>query len=233
MLARGELGLAEIDAVADRLAAFHRHAARTPPNHRYGSVSAVRVQMQTVLDSFERETRTLVPVPLPAWCESEGKRSRPFAPVATRHLAPSAYSAHSIDHNYNVLLTLTRQVLEAGYPALVDATFLKHEHPSRFAALGNMLSIPVIVLDFHARTCRLWERVRTRALEQPTASDAGPVVLVKQLANEEPLTSEEMADTVYLDTEVPLDAFAHIEYWEALRRRLEQHAAALPEALHA
>ncbi|RDJ99766.1 AAA family ATPase [Paraburkholderia lacunae] len=407
LVARGELGLAEIDALAERLAAFHRHAARTPPDHRYGSAPAVRMRMQTVLDSLEQETRTLVPAQLRAWCESEGerlaghfearraggfvrechgdlhldnvvrrgkhvlmfdciefsdalrwidvasdlsfllmdlqahdrddlaarllngwlqqtgdfaalpalryymvyralvrayvaslkargnpaphaaeqakrylrlaermttmprsyvllchgysgsgksvasealasligairlssdverKRSRPFTPVDTRPLAATAYSAHSIDRHYDLLLALARQVLEAGYPVLVDASFLKHEHRSRFAALGNRLSIPVVVLDFHARTCRLVERVRTRALELHNESDAGPVVLVRQLANEEPLTSEEMADTVCFDTEVPLGAFTHVEYWGALLQRLDHHAAASREAAHA
>lgn len=407
LLARGELGFAEIDALAERLTAFHRHAARTPPEHRYGSAPAVRMQMHIVLDSLEQETRMLAPAQLRAWCESEGerlaghfearraggfvrechgdlhldnvvrrgkhvlmfdciefndalrwidvasdlsfllmdlqahdrddlaarllngwlqqtgdfaalpairyymvyralvrayvaslkargnparnaaeqanrylrlaermttlprsyvllchgysgsgksvasealasligairlssdverKRSRPFTPIDTRPLAAIAYSAHSIDRHYDVLLALAQQVLEAGYPVLVDASFLKHEHRSRFMALGHRRSIPVVVLDFHARTCRLVERVRTRALGLHNESDAGPVVLVRQLANEEPLTSEEMEDTVCFDTEVPLGAFAHVEYWGALLRRLEHHAAASQEAAHA
>jgi predicted kinase len=142
-------------------------------------------------------------------------------PADPRPLAAAAYSARSIDCHYDTLLTLTRQVLAAGYPALVDATFLKRKHRSRFAALGDALSVPTIVLDFHARTCRLAERVRTREAKPDEASDAGLLVLVRQLANEDPLSPNEIACTVCFDTEVPLDAYGRVGYWTELLRHLD------------
>jgi aminoglycoside phosphotransferase family enzyme/predicted kinase len=399
LLARDALGFAEIDALADSLAEFHRRAARTAPRRDFGSASAVRTQMQTVLDALERETGKPVSHALRRWCEKNGerlgdhfearraggfvrechgdlhlanvlrrgkralmfdciefsdalgwidvasdlsfplmdlqahgrddlaarllngwlqrtgdfaalpalryymvyralvralvaalkahggpmdyepvrtdrylrlaewliakprpylllchgysgsgksvasealvnligairvssdaerKRARPFAPVNEQPLPRAAYAANSIDRHYDTLLTLTRQVLAADYPALVDATFLKRDHRSKFAALAEALAVPVILLDFHARTCLLAERVSRRAAQAHAESDAGPVVLVKQLANEEPLSADEMAATVCFDTEVPAAAFAHIEYWQALLDRLGTRAA--------
>ena len=394
LLTRDALGFAEIDALADSLAAFHRRAARTAPRRGFGSASTVRAQMQSVVDALERETGKPLPHALRQWCQENGerladhfearraggfvrechgdlhlanvlrrgkrvlmfdciefsdalrwidvasdlsfplmdlqahgrddlaarllnrwlqrtgdfaalpalryymvyralvralvaalkahdgpmdhqpvkasqylglaerliakprpylllchgysgsgksvasealvnligairvssdierKRVRPFAPINQRPLPRAAYSADSINRHYDTLLTLTRHVLAADYPALVDATFLKRDHRSKFAALADALAVPVIVLDFHARTCRLAERVSRRAADAHAESDAGPVVLVKQLANEEPLSADEMAGTVCFDTEVPAAAFAHIEYWQALLDRL-------------
>lgn len=153
--------------------------------------------------------------------DTERKRARPLAPINEHPLPPAAYSSDSINRHYDTLLTLARCVLAADYPALVDATFLKRDHRSRFIALADALAIPVFVLDFHARTRLLAERVSERAARAQGESDAGPVVLVKQLANEEPLSADEMARAVYFDTEVPASDFAHTAYWQALLDRLE------------
>lgn len=410
LLARGELGFAEIDALAERLAGFHRCAAHIAPSGSFGSASTVRAQTRAVLDSFERETGVPVPHALRSWCDVEGerltahfearrvggyvrechgdlhlanvvrrrkrvlmfdciefsdafrwidvvsdlsfllmdlrahgrddlaarllngwlqqtgdfaalpalryyvvyralvralvatlktrscpagdglaqanrylqlagrliakprpclllchgysgsgksmasaalvnligairlssdterKRPRPFALPDTRPLPRATYSTRAIDRHYGTLLELTRQALSAGYPVLVDATFLKHQHRSRFAALGEALAIPVLLLDFHARTCLLAERVTRRVAQAQAESDAGPLVLVRQLANEEPLSLEEMADTVWFDTEVPSNVFDHIEYWHALLERLnvlQTQKMTAPEPAHA
>ncbi|WP_027213127.1 bifunctional aminoglycoside phosphotransferase/ATP-binding protein [Burkholderia sp. WSM2232] len=154
--------------------------------------------------------------------DSERKRVRPFALPDTRPLPPSAYTAQAIDRHYDALLSLTRQVLASDYPALVDATFLKRAHRERFAALAGSMGVPVLLLDFHARTCLLAERVsrRTAQAQVHAESDAGLVVLVRQLANEEPLSAQEWARAVCFDTEVAPDAFEHLKYWRALLERL-------------
>jgi predicted kinase len=150
----------------------------------------------------------------------ERKRTHAFAPYQAQPLPAHAYSVQATDRHYAALLILTRQVLSAGYPALVDATFLQRAHRERFVALARSLCVPVLVLDFHARIRPLIERVCARAAGPQGASDAGLTVLIRQLANEEPLTAQEMACTVWLDTEVPLSAYARRAYWHALLPRL-------------
>jgi hypothetical protein len=162
----------------------------------------------------------------------ERKRNRPFAPPDAHPLPPSAYTTHAIDRHYETLLSLTRQVLAADYPALVDATFLKRDHRERFASLAAAMAVPVLVLDFHARTCVLAERVSRRAAQTYSESDAGSMVLVRQLANEAPLDADEMAHTVCFDTEVAPDAFADLEYWHALIERLDAHKNKTRETTH-
>ncbi len=74
LLTRGELGFAQIDRVAERLAAFHRCASTTPPRSMLGTATFLRTQMETVLTSLEREAGTLVRAGVRQWCEREAAR---------------------------------------------------------------------------------------------------------------------------------------------------------------
>jgi aminoglycoside phosphotransferase family enzyme/predicted kinase len=395
LLTRGELGVAQIDRVAERLAAFHRCASTTPPRSMLGTAIFVRTQMETVLTSLEREAGTLVPAGVRQWCEREAarlaghfearrasgfvrechgdlhldnivckgnnvilfdciefsdalrwidvasdlafplmdlqahgrddlasallngwlqrtgdfgalpalrfyivyralvralvevlktrgssaayslarardymacaarmasapqpylllchgysgsgksvasealanrigairlssdterKRQRAFAPPDQHALPAVAYSRKAIDSHYDALLAIARHMLEAGYPVLMDATFLKQRHRASFIELACVFDVPVFLLDFHTSSRQLAERVRKRATDPGQSSDANAAVLVRQLANEEPLTPDEAALTVAFDTDVPLGAFQHATYWKPLLIRLQ------------
>lgn len=394
LLTRGELGVAQIDRVAERLAAFHRCASTIPPRSMLGTATFVRIQMETVLTSLEREAGTLVPAGVRQWCEGEAarlaghfearraggfvrechgdshldnivrkgndailfdciefsdalrwidvvsdlafplmdlhangrddlasallngwlqrtgdfgalpalrfyiayralvralvevlkargraaadglararnyvacaariasapqpylllchgysgsgksvasqalatrigairlssdterKRAHPFAPPDHHALPAVAYSRRAIDSHYDGLLAIARRMLEAGYPVLVDATFLKQRHRVSFIELACRFDVRVFLLDFHTSVRQLAERVHKRALDPGQSSDANAAVLVRQLANEEPLTPDEAALTVAFDTHVPLGAFQNAAYWKPLLVRL-------------
>ena len=162
--------------------------------------------------------------------DAERKRLHPLSPPVLRPLPAAAYTPHSIDAHYTALLALTRDTLLAGYPMLVDATFLKERNRTRFISLANALSIPVFILDFHASPRTLVERVRGRASGPLQPSDARTLVFVRQLANEEPLTPEECLITISFDTDVPLSAFCDLEYWRPLMEQLGAERVAPPEA---
>jgi aminoglycoside phosphotransferase family enzyme len=74
LLAGGTLGPAEIDRLAERLAACHRLAPARPPRRRYGSACVIRAQMHTVLGALERASGVPVPAELTHWCGHEGAR---------------------------------------------------------------------------------------------------------------------------------------------------------------
>jgi uncharacterized protein len=51
-------------------------------------------------------------------------------------------------------------VIEGGYSVIVDASFLRNDHRHSFFELAGALSIPVLILDFHASTTSLFRRIR-------------------------------------------------------------------------
>ncbi len=148
--------------------------------------------------------------------DTERKRGRPFQSAESEPLPRTAYTRAAIDAHYIKLRTLACQVIEDGYSVIVDASFLKHDHRQRFFELAHTLSVPVRILDFHASTTSLFRRIRERKADPHRLTDADEQVLVKQLANEDPLLPEECAQTLFFDTDVPQASFGERAYWKSL-----------------
>ncbi|WP_114810542.1 AAA family ATPase [Paraburkholderia kururiensis] len=165
--------------------------------------------------------------------DTERKRARPLSPVVERVLPPSAYTPAAIDAEYAHLLQIAGQILAAGYPALVDATFLKHAHRAPFVALAQKLGVSVVLLDFAASRACLQARVTGRSATGRDASDAGVAVLATQLAQAEPFTADEAALVVRFDTEVQQACFETAEWWAPLFARLRAMTGAEPCAVSA
>ncbi|KGS32721.1 AAA domain protein [Burkholderia pseudomallei MSHR7343] len=153
--------------------------------------------------------------------DSERKRARPFAAVDARPLPASAYTPQQIDAQYERLRALARDVLRAGYTALVDATFLSHARRALFFALARELGVPVYVLDFHASRACLERRVDARAAARDDRSDAGAAVLATQRASADPLDADERARTIGFDTDVPLATLRSAGYWRPVLDALD------------
>jgi aminoglycoside phosphotransferase family enzyme/predicted kinase len=148
--------------------------------------------------------------------DTERKRNRSFQPAEGKTLPRTAYARAVIDAHYDRLRTLACQVIEDGYSVIVDATFLKNDHRRRFFELADALSVPVLILDFHASTTSLFRRISERRVDPHRLTDADEQVLVKQLANEDPLVQEECVRTLFFDTDVPQAAFCERTYWKSL-----------------
>lgn len=148
--------------------------------------------------------------------DTERKRDRPFGPAGGKALPRTAYTHTAIDAHYTRLRALACKLIESGYSVIVDASFLKHHHRQRFFELAHALSVPVQILDFHASTTSLFRRIRERKVDAQRLTDADEQVLVKQLANEDPLRPEECAQTLFFDTDVPQVRFGERAYWKSL-----------------
>jgi len=109
---------------------------------------------------------------------------------------------------YQRLAELTTAITKGGYPVIVDATFLEQSERERFRALAKELGLPFTILHFDAAPEVLSARIQQRTKMANDASDADLKVLQKQLQNYDPLTKDEMAESVVIDTEAeqPLDA---------------------------
>lgn len=131
-----------------------------------------------------------------------------------------AYTREAIDANYARLRTISDALLSAGFPVVVDASFLHRAHRASFIELAASRAIPVFIVDFRADVAVLVERLNRRATLAEEPSDADESVLRRQLIDGDPLTNDELAQTVSIETDVPVDSFERREFWFSLLERL-------------
>jgi aminoglycoside phosphotransferase family enzyme len=121
---------------------------------------------------------------------------------AERRLDDPAFS----ERTYRHLLAQARTLLDAGWPVIVDASFLERTRRERFAELAAHRRLPFLVLDFRADREILRARIRQRAAGDTAASDGGLAVLARQLAQHDPLAPEEAV--MSLDSTTAIDPVA-------------------------
>ncbi|MGM0677739.1 AAA family ATPase [Ectothiorhodospira marina] len=112
------------------------------------------------------------------------------------------YSPDLTERTYGRLGELATEVLEAGYPVIVDATFLKTAQRARFADLARTRGLPFRVLDYRADPEQLRAHIAERTQAGDDASDADMSVVNHQLDSHEPLLPAEPVITI--DTSAPL-----------------------------
>ncbi|HEB98810.1 MAG TPA: aminoglycoside phosphotransferase [Thiotrichales bacterium] len=135
----------------------------------------------------------------------------PDATTRTRGFGVGPYAPDSTTRTYQRLQALAYSIVDAGLPAIVDATFLKKEYRTPFLWLARTARLPVVILSLHARPETMRERIRKRAAEGGDPSEATLEILERQLELVEPITDSEMPFTIEVDTEQPIDvtALAH------------------------
>lgn len=106
------------------------------------------------------------------------------------------YEATATHATYQRLLELAETILDAGYKAIVDATFLKREQRALFHKLAQRKRIPFCILDCRANLATLRARIEERQAKGKDPSEASPSVLEKQLQAYEPLDESELFYTV-------------------------------------
>lgn len=101
------------------------------------------------------------------------------------------YSEQSTAAVYDRLRHRAATVIDAGYPVVVDATFLKRQQRKSFARLAEGLGVPFAIIYCHASENVLRQRIRTRHAKGSDPSEASEAVLDRQLAIVEPLDDSE------------------------------------------
>ena len=94
---------------------------------------------------------------------------------------------------YERLEALARGILAAGYPVIVDATFLRRSQRDGFRALATSMDVPFAVAACEAPEAALRERLDLRSKRLGDASEADAQVLAQQIAAREPLGESEHA----------------------------------------
>jgi len=106
------------------------------------------------------------------------------------------YSSVASERTYEQLALLARTVIGAGYPVIIDATFLQFARREQFRLLSGALAVPFVLLHFEADKDTLYARIRERQAAAEDPSEAGIEVLEAQLASQERLTPTEIADVI-------------------------------------
>ena len=125
------------------------------------------------------------------------------------------YGSNATARTFDRLAQCARTALEAGYPVIVDAAFLRHAERDSFRALAADLNVPFTILDCTAHEARMRERVAARAASGEDPSEADLQVLEHQLRYREPLSTDERMFVIQAATDEPVDAAALRDRWFA------------------
>jgi aminoglycoside phosphotransferase family enzyme/predicted kinase len=113
------------------------------------------------------------------------------------------YGSDVSRETYHRVRALARTAASAGFIVVVDGTFQERRERDALHATADALGVPFVILDVQAPESVLRARIRERAAAKSDASEATIAVLDSQLANHEPLASEERPHVVTWNTNLP------------------------------
>ncbi len=106
------------------------------------------------------------------------------------------YGADTTRRTYDRLLELARDILDAGFPVIVDAAFMMREEREKFRLLAMEMQVPFAIVAMQASDAVLHARIRQRQASADDPSEAGIEVLEKLQTSRQPLTRQELACSV-------------------------------------
>jgi aminoglycoside phosphotransferase family enzyme/predicted kinase len=114
----------------------------------------------------------------------ERKRLFGLTPLANSDSPPDQgiYTRTASERTYQRLASLAQRILAAGYPVLVDATFLEREQREIFRALAMDNGVPFLLLVCSADADTLRTRIRARQARGGDAAEADAAILEQQLS---------------------------------------------------
>jgi uncharacterized protein len=184
---RGYLRLAEDLAHGGKAALILTHGLSASGKTTVGGVLAERIGAIRLRSDVER--KRLFGLDAKARTAS-ALRGGIYAPDASRR-------------TYARLADLARGALSAGWPVIVDATFLRDAERAAFRSLARELAVSVAFVSCTAPDAELRARILARERAGTDASEAGLAVLAAQRDAIEPASQEEARETVVVDTTWP------------------------------
>ena len=146
----------------------------------------------------------------------ERKRLHGLPPLADSTASGiDIYTPQANDATFSRLRALAGLSLMAGWPTIIDAASLRRAERERFQGVAIAAGAPFTLLVCDAPPAVLRERVRQREARRDDASEAGVAVLERLMLAREPLSAEERAHAIELDTSHALAAHALAADWLA------------------
>jgi hypothetical protein len=110
------------------------------------------------------------------------------------------YSAVASARTYERLAELARSILQAGYPVIVDAAFLRRDERDRFRRLAQAFGADFQIASCGADRETLLRRLAERQARARDASEADAAVLAQQLQSADALAADEAGHALQIDT---------------------------------
>jgi len=118
-------------------------------------------------------------------------------------VAEGLYTQEASRRTYRHLARLAAGLLDAGWPVIVDAAFLKRWQRDLFREIAQQRGLHFRILDTQADHATLRERISLRAAQGKDASEADLQVLQHQIETEEPLGTDELCIVEQLSKNQP------------------------------
>jgi len=148
-------------------------------------------------------TRTLMQTPGAIRLRSDIERKRLAGLDALAKsgsgIGEQLYAADATRRTYEYLARLAGEILDAGWPVIVDATFTARGQRDLLRETARTRNAAFRILDFPVPVATLRERIVERSRAGTDASEADLAVLQHQLESEEPLAADEQPDIVRID----------------------------------
>jgi hypothetical protein len=145
---------------------------------------------------------------------SDVERKRLFASSAA---GAELYGAQASTATYESLHKLAGVILRAGFPAIIDATYLKKTQREAAAETAHATGVPFLILDCEAPQAVIAGWLAQRQAQNVDPSDATLEVIEAQQASREPLSKEEILHSKHVQTNQSSDLDSLIEN---IRQRL-------------
>lgn len=116
------------------------------------------------------------------------------------------YDEETTHATYQRLIQLAREVLQAGFPVLVDAACLRRWQRELFSRLADELNVPFRILCCRADQATLRSRIVAREHDGTDASEAGLAILQRQLLDNDPLSPAEQDAAIVFDSDSDSDS---------------------------
>lgn len=140
---------------------------------------------------------------------SDVERKRLFGLAADDKSASSQdkgiYTAEASERTFQRLVDIAQQVVDAGLPCIVDATFLHQSRREQFLTLAQGCDVPFMIFDCQPPQALVEERLKKRQQQGGDPSEADEQVMRQQLKNQQALSDEEKHYTFTVDTLSPIN----------------------------
>ncbi|WP_407315021.1 AAA family ATPase [Pseudomonas sp. nanlin1] len=131
---------------------------------------------------------------------SDVERKRLFGAESTQGVGEGIYSETASADTYARLNELASQVLQAGFPVVIDATYLKSAQRHSAAQVAEATGVPFLILDCNAPMAVITSWLQQRQSANNDPSDATLEVIEAQQAQREALSAAEALHVKRVET---------------------------------